>query len=179
MSVHLSDWPAEPGRHDATLAEVAAPRRLVALGRAARTEAKVRVRQPLARALVLHPGIDLDPAVDDEIRHELNVKALERIDTLSTADQLGGHPNFRTLGPRLGPKVNEIKAALASADGSVLQQQLVTQGYIEVAGEHLDAADVDVRAERHADFALAEDDGWAVALDLEIDDEPALRGSGP
>ena len=33
-----------------------------------------------------------------------------------------------------------------------------------------------MRAERHDDFALAEDDGWAVALDLELDD--ALRGRG-
>jgi isoleucyl-tRNA synthetase len=85
-------------------------------------------------------------------------------------------PNFRTLGPRLGPKVNEVKAALAAADGSELQAALERDGHIEIAGEKLTADDVDVRAERHDALALVEDDGWAVALDLELDD--VLRAEG-
>ena len=176
-SVHLTDWPEPAGRHDAGLAaQVDASRRLVALGRAARTDAKVRVRQPLARALLLHPGIELDPAIEAEIMTELNVRSLERIDTLSGLMSWTVVPNFRTLGPRLGPRVNEVKAALASADGSALQQALERDGFVEIAGERLEPGDVDVRAERHADFALADDDGWAVALDLEIDD--GLRREG-
>ena len=66
-------------------AQVAASRRLVTLGRSARTDAKVRVRQPLSRALLLHPGIELDEATEAEIRTELNVKVLERIEGRSTA----------------------------------------------------------------------------------------------
>jgi isoleucyl-tRNA synthetase len=146
------------------------------LGRSARTEAKVRVRQPLGRALVLHPGIELDESVDAEIRAELNVKTLERIDTLSGLMSWVVTPNFRALGPRLGPRVNQVKAALAEADGSALQQQLATQGFIEIAGERLDPTDVEIRAEAHEAYALAEEAGWAVALDLEIDDH--LRGEG-
>ncbi len=177
VSVHLSDWPTDRGRHDAELAaQVAASRRLVALGRSARTEAKIKVRQPLGRALVLHPGVDLDEAIDEEIRAELNVKSLERIDTLSGLISWVVVPNFRALGPRLGPRVNEVKAALAQADGSALHQTLTTQGYIDIAGERLEATDVEVRAERHEAFALAEDGGWAVALDLAIDDD--LRAEG-
>ncbi len=177
VSVHLSDWPADQGRHDAGLAaQVAASRRLVALGRSARTESKVKVRQPLGRALVLHPGVDLDEAIDAEIRSELNVRTLERIDTLSGLMSWVVVPNFRVLGPRLGPRVNEVKAALAQADGSALHQALNEQGYVEIAGERLEASDVEVRAERHEAFALAEDGGWAVALDLEIDDD--LRAEG-
>ena len=176
-SVHLSDWPAPQGRDEADLTEqVAASRRLVALGRAARTEAKVKVRQPLGRALLLHPGIELDPAIEDEIRAELNVKHLERIDTLSGLMTWTVVPNFRALGPRLGPRVNEVKAALAEADGSVLQQALESDGFVMVAGERLEADDVEVRADRHQDFALAEAEGWAVALDLEIDE--GLRREG-
>src|SRR5690606_2498983 len=103
-SVHLADWPTDRGRHDAMLAEqMAAARRLVGLGRAARTDAKVKVRQPLARALLLHPGIDLDSDVAAEIASELNVKALEQIDTLSGLMSWAVVPNFRALGPRLGP----------------------------------------------------------------------------
>ena len=179
-SVHLSDWPvpaARPEAERATLsAEMDAARRLVALGRAARTDAKVKVRQPLSRALVLHPGVALGPDVVAEIATELNVKAVDDVDTLSGLMSWTIVPNFRALGPRLGPRVNEVKAALAEADGSALQRQLETDGYIEVAGERLTADDVEVRAARHEAFALAEEGGWAVALDLELDDD--LRREG-
>jgi isoleucyl-tRNA synthetase len=176
-SVHLSDWPAPTGQYDASLAaSMAAARRLVALGRAARTDAKVRVRQPLSRALLLHPGATIDDDVLAEVANELNVKALEDVDTLSGLMTWTAVPNFRTLGPRLGPKVNEVKAALAEADGSELHRQLDAQGWVEIAGERLTADDVTLRASSHDAYALAEDGGWAAALDLELDD--ALRAEG-
>jgi isoleucyl-tRNA synthetase len=177
VSVHLADWPLAAGRGDPALAgQMAAARRLVALGRAARTDAKVRVRQPLRRALLLHPGASLGEAALDEIASELNVKALDNVDTLSGLMSWTVVPNFRALGPRLGPKVNDVKRALAEADGSALQRRLESDGFIEVAGERLTPAEVEVRAERHEEFALAEDGGWAVALDLDLDD--GLRREG-
>jgi isoleucyl-tRNA synthetase len=176
-SVHLSDWPVPSGAHDATLsAEMDAARKLVALGRAARTDARAKVRQPLPRALMLHPGVTLSDDVVGEIATELNVKAVDDVDTLSGLMSWTVVPNFRALGPRLGPRVNDVKTALAGADGSALQRQLETKGYIEVAGERLTADDVEVRAARHDAFALAEEGGWAVALDLELDDD--LRREG-
>jgi len=176
-SVHLSDWPEPKGRHDPELAtQMAAARRLVGLGRAARTEAKVKVRQPLPRALLLHPGTGIDTEVEAEILAELNVKSLERIDTLSGLMSWTVLPNFRALGPRLGPQVNAVKAALAEADGSALQAALERDGWVEVAGVRLDVSEVEVRADRHETLALVEDDGWAVALDLELDDQ--LRAEG-
>jgi len=178
LSVHTSDWPVASGRADARLgADMAAARRLVALGRSARTDAKVKVRQPLARALLLYAdGVAPSDDVLAEVASELNVKSLEAVDTLSGLITWTAAPNFRVLGPRLGPKVNEVKAALASADGAELRRALDEQGYVEVAGERLTADELTLRAERHEHFALAEDAGWAVALDLQLDD--ALRREG-
>src|SRR5690606_22365630 len=176
-SVHLTDWPQPAGAADPELsAQMAAARRLVALGRAARTDAKVKVRQPLRRALVLHPGVTLRDDVVAEVAGELNVKAVDDIDTLSGLMTWTVVPNFRVLGPRLGPKVSEVRAALAAADGTALQRQLESEGFIEVAGERLTADDVELRASRHEAYGVAEDGGWAVALDLELDDE--LRREG-
>jgi isoleucyl-tRNA synthetase len=177
-SVHLADWPVPEGRHDPVLASrMAAVRRLVALGRAARTDAKVKVRQPLRRALLLHPGADLDEADRAEIADELNVRSLEDIDTLSGLVAVTVVPNFRRLGPRLGPRVNEVKTALAGLDGARVQRELDEHGAIEVAGEHLEADDVEIRADRHRDFALAQDGPWAVALDLDVDEDLRLEGT--
>jgi len=69
-----------------------------------------------------------------------------------------------------------VKAALAAADGSALQAQLTANGFIEIAGERLDADDVELRAQNHADLALVEDEGWAVALDLDLTEELRTEG---
>ena len=176
-SVHLSDWPSPRTQpDDALAARVEASRRLVGLGRSARTEAAIKVRQPLRRALLLHPGTTLDDEVRHEIAAELNVHELEDVDTLSGLLSWTLTPNFKTLGPRLGPRVNEMKAALAAADGNALHAELEAQGSIVVDGETLTAEDVELRATRHEAFALAEEAGWAVALDLVLDDE--LRAEG-
>jgi isoleucyl-tRNA synthetase len=177
VSVHLGDWPAPTGAWDAELsARMEAGRRLVVLGRSARTEAGVKVRQPLRRALLLHPRQALDDEIREEIRSELNVKQVEDVDALSDLMSWQVIPRFRVLGPRLGKQVNAVKAALASADGSALRRQLESEGFIEVAGVRLSKDDVEVQATRHSEYALAEDAGFAVALDLALDD--ALRREG-
>jgi isoleucyl-tRNA synthetase len=82
LSVHTSDWPSAGPSDPALAAEMQAVRRLVTVGRAARAEAKAKVRQPLRRALLLHPGVELSAAGRAEIADELNVKALDDIDSL-------------------------------------------------------------------------------------------------
>ena len=119
--VHAADWPTPTGAHDPALAtQVESVRRLVGLGRAARTDAKMKTRQPLRRALLLHPGVELDAASRAEVESELNVKVAESIEGLGGIVSWTAVPNFRTLGPRLGPRVNEVKAALA-ADGRIVR----------------------------------------------------------
>src|SRR5581483_6224993 len=178
VSVHASDWPEGSGAIDERLIEeMAAARQLVGLGRAARTDAKVRTRQPLKRALLVHPpSVELGEEVREQIREELNVKDLEDVASLADLVSWTAVPNFRTLGPRLGPRVNEVKQALANADGATLKTALDEQGWVEVAGERLTAEDVEMRAAQHEDFALASEGAWAVALDLEVDE--ALRVEG-
>ncbi|MEX2658179.1 MAG: DUF5915 domain-containing protein, partial [Acidimicrobiales bacterium] len=178
LSVHAADWPAAPLPGDERLGEeMSAARSLVALGRAARTDAKIRTRQPLRRALVLHPGVELSDEVRAEIAAELNVKVLEDVDTLGSLVTWTVVPNFRALGPRLGPKVNDVKTALAVADGSALQRALEADGQVEVAGVVLTPDDVQVRAEGHGDLALAQDGPWAVALDVELDEDLRVEGT--
>ncbi len=112
-SVHLADWPSSAGHRDEELAtQMAAARRLVALGRAARTDAKVKVRQPLSRALLLQPVGTLPDEVLAEVSNELNVKRFESVDTLSGLMTWTVVPNFRALGPRLGPRHERDQAGV-------------------------------------------------------------------
>ena len=91
---------------------------LVTLGRAARTEANLKVRQPLRRALVVVPeGPSLSAAVLDEVADELNVKQVEAVSDLEGLLDYTVVPNFRSLGPKVGKLMPAVKAALQSTDG--------------------------------------------------------------
>lgn len=182
-SVHLTDWPTadlaalDPGLE----AEMGLARTAVSLGRNARTESKLKVRQPLRRALVLLPdAASLSPGVAAEVAAELNVKDLEPVASLEGLLEYTVHPNFRALGPKVGKLMPQVKLALVSVDGTEVRRDLEARGVyrLSVAGTEVEltATDLEVRASSHAHFALAQDGAAAVALDIELDDD--LRAEG-
>jgi isoleucyl-tRNA synthetase len=73
--------------------------------------------------------------------------------------------------------VNEVKRALAEADGTALKAALDQQGWVEVAGERLGPDDLEMRASQHADIALATEGAWAVALDRDVDEALRIEGT--
>jgi len=182
-SVHLDDWPAyDAGLIDDTLErEMALSRILVSLGRAARADAKLGVRQPLARAIaLLGTGELLRDDVAREIKDELNVKQLEVVESLDGLLSYRVVPNFRTLGPRLGKLAPRVKAVLADVDGGKVRRAFDEGApfVLDVDGEavELGPGDVEIRAEQHTDLAVAQDGPHTVALDLTLDDD--LRAEG-
>jgi len=150
------------------LAEVADVRRVVELGRRARGEAGIKLRQPLRRAFVR--GAEPAKRHADEIADELSVKEVRFDEGPVARVQL--KPNLRVLGPRLGAKLREVRAALEAGDYEELPD-----GGVRAAGETLGADDV-IRGERIAleGFAIAEDETVSVALDTTLDDELILEG---
>ncbi len=116
-SVHLADWPvAETASVDADLeAQMALARRLTSLGRAARGEASVKVRQPLKRALVFLPAGSPE-ILRDIVADELNVDEVDTAEELSEVIQFELKPNFKTLGSRLKDLVREVEPALEALD---------------------------------------------------------------
>ncbi len=161
---------------------MARARAVVSLGLSARNESKLKVRQPLRRALVLVPGgRAFCEGVAHEIADALNVKALERVTSLEGLLDYVVLPNFRALGPKVGKRMPLVKDALAAADGAAVHRALDEQGGYELAlgdgsSVTLTRDDVEVRARSHEEFVLAQDAGYAVALDTTVDDE--LRAEG-
>jgi isoleucyl-tRNA synthetase len=153
----------------------------VTLGRAARTEAKIRVRQPLPRALVLLPGgVELGPELVVEIADELNVKRVEQIVDLTGLLEHHVVPNFRRLGPRLGARMPKVKEALSALDGALVSEELGRDGLVrlEIDGEsiELQPEDLEIRAVAHEELALVQEGGYAVALDTNVDEVLHLEG---
>ena len=182
-SVHVTDWPAPDESaldHDLE-AEMALARQLVSLGRAARGDAKLGVRQPLPRAIALLGANDtLRADVVQEIADELNVKRFEVVTTLEGLLSYRVTPNFRALGPRVGKRINRVKELLAGLDGADVQRALDQEGFFDLDADgetvRLGPDDVEIRAEEHEELALAQDGRYAVALDLTLDDD--LRAEG-
>ncbi|HYN36779.1 MAG TPA: isoleucine--tRNA ligase [Actinomycetota bacterium] len=183
-SVHLADWPEqdESRSNDLLRRRMGAVRKIVALGRAARTDAKVRVRQPLARALVVVPSVEVDDVeqLDSLIAEELNVKSIEVSKGLDELVSYTVKPNFKTLGPRFGSRVREVAQTLARADAQSIVSSLEHDGNTTVlVGDEevqLTTDDLDVRVEGREGFSLAQDGPYGVALDLEI--SPELEAEG-
>ena len=161
---------------------MALTRTIVTLGRAARDEAGLGVRQPLPRAIVVLPdGQGLAPELIAEVAEELNVKRVESVSDLSGLVDESVVPNFRRLGPKIGSRMPKLKDALAGVDGAAVRAAFDASGTfsIDVDGEAivLEPDDVEVRARAHEELVLAREGPVAVALDTTLDHELELEGT--
>jgi isoleucyl-tRNA synthetase len=181
-SVHLTPFPeAEAGLLDEDLeAEMEGVRRLVSLGRAAREEVRIRVRQPLRELHAVLPGSRRPrPEVLEVLRDELNVK---RVSFLESADELVrrvARPNFRALGPRFQKRSEEAARAIRELSHDALTRfqegETVT---IQLGGESfsLEPEWLEVGEEAVGELVVKAEEGYAAALDPALDEE--LRSEG-
>jgi isoleucyl-tRNA synthetase len=184
-SVHHCEWPqADEGAVDQDLLErMALAIRFAALGRSARSTSGVKLRQPLARARI-YAG---DRAADlgdlaDLVTDELNVKRLEFV--AQEADlveyEIGLLPNI--LGPKHGRRFPLLRKAVAAADAGGLARrfQAGLGATVELEdGEpavELSPDEVEVRIHGREGYAVAEEKGIVVAVDVTITPELAREG---
>ena len=117
-------WPtgrSRRGGDDPDLeAAMAAARDAVAVGRGARSEAKIKVRQPLAQAVIAcPPGAAADVGgLGDLIADELNVHDVRFVTDPGELVAVTIKPNYRTLGPRFGKAMPALAAAVAEPPGA-------------------------------------------------------------
>ncbi len=186
-SVHLASWPSpNPALIDPALSvQMALTRRLVELGRSARSGASVRTRQPLSRALIGAPGFeDLPDELRGQIAAELNVASLSDLGALGGAARelvdYAVKPNFRSLGRRFAARTPEVAAAIAATPAADIAAAVRAGGTVSVpvSGDEvtIGADDVIVTQTPRAGWAVATDAGETVAIDTTV--SPELRREG-
>jgi isoleucyl-tRNA synthetase len=165
--VHLAEWPSvdEPDR--ALLDEIAAVRRIVELGRQARSTSGLKLRQPLRRLIVA--GATAAHGHADEIADELRVKEVEFGEV--EASELRVKPNLPVLGPKLGAALRDVRERLQRGEFEELDG-----GRFQVDGHVLEPDEVLVERVGREGWAVASEDGVTVALDSRLDDELLLEG---
>ena len=124
-SIHLCDYPvADDSQIDAKLeSDMDEVLKIVILGRSARNGAALKNRQPLSKMYV-SADHELDSFYVDIIRDELNLKAVEFKDDVSSFIEYKFKPQLKTLGPRYGKNLNEIRTALTELDGNAAYAEL-------------------------------------------------------
>jgi isoleucyl-tRNA synthetase len=166
-SVHLAGWPDEAQADGTLLEEMAEVRRVVELGRQARSQSGIKLRQPLRR-LVVQGAAAAEPHAG-EIGDELSVKQVEFGPVEAT--ELRVKPNLPLLGPKLGKELGAVRAKLEAGEFEELDG-----GRLRVDGHELAPAEVLVERRGKEGWAVAGEDGLTVALDLALDPELKLEG---
>jgi isoleucyl-tRNA synthetase len=183
-SVHLCDYPdVDESLIDPQLeAGMDAVRRTVELGRAARAQAKVKLRQPLRKAVVVASDAEREAIerLSDVVASELNVKELDFVQTEAELVSYRAKPNYRSLGPRFGKGMPQVAAAVEALDAAAVADALKRgeEVGIQVEGrDHtLTADDISLVMEPLEGYQVEAESGHAVALELDLDDE--LRREG-
>jgi isoleucyl-tRNA synthetase len=173
-SVHLAPFVADRaavGTADAGLQNaMAAIRTLARLGRAAREEAGIKVRQPLSRLVCVAPNvreIELEPLIP-LLKSELNVKNIEFATSADALVTLEAKPNFRSLGKKFGKKTPLAAEAVKAFTSEVLRLFLKGQPLVvTVDGEthEVDLEDVTIIRRASGAFVVEEDNGFFAAID--------------
>ncbi|HEX6601979.1 MAG TPA: class I tRNA ligase family protein, partial [Solirubrobacterales bacterium] len=183
-SVHLRDYPQPAeGLEDRGLeAAMAAVRRTVELGRAARAQAKVKVRQPLRRAVVVATDAEREAisARAALVTAELNVKEVAFVSDTSELVSYSVKPNYRSLGPRFGKQMPQAAAAIEALDASRVAATLERGGEIGVNVDGHDHTvgpeDVSLVLQPLEGYEVESEAGHAVALSLELDEDLLREG---
>jgi len=184
QSVHLAQFPAieEAAIDPQAELRMDMAQRVTSLVLSLRRKEKVKVRQPLAKALVAI----LDPALRAElvkvqglIANETNLKEIEYISEDNSVLVKKVKPNFRALGPKVGPLVKEIGPLLAKFTQEQIRQ-LEREGQMTIALSNgnfvLEIDDVEIATQDIPGWSVASDEKYTVALDMKISEELAREG---
>ena len=184
ISVHLCAFPeVQENRIDKALEDnMEKVLEIVVMGRAARNGSNLKNRQPLNKMFV-KLDTDLDTLYTDIIKDELNIKSVEFTDAVDGFVTYNFKPQLKTVGPKYGKQLNDIRRVLSEIDGSAAKAELDKEGALKFdlpGGEVvLTAEDLLIESAQKEGFSALTDNGITVAIDTtltkELIDEGYIR----
>ena len=131
-SIHLCEFPSVDEMHidkqlEADMDEVL---KVVVLGRAARNTANIKNRQPIGKMYV-KADHELSDFYVEIIEDELNVKSVEFVEDVRNFTSYSFKPQLKTVGPKYGKQLGNIRKALAEIDGNAAMDTLKAEGALK------------------------------------------------
>ena len=183
-SVHLADFPAvQSADIDPALEQrMDMAERITSLLRSIRRKENLKIRQPLNRAMVAVLGSEMKEQLElvkHLIEGEVNIKALEYIEEDNSILVKRVKPNFKVLGPKVGPLIKELKPRLQSLTQADIQEmERLGAIELELGGEKREIllSDVEIVSEDIPGWSVASDGKYTVALDITLDEKLKEEG---
>jgi len=180
-SVHLCDFPEANNKEiDRKLsADIRAVIRVCSLGRAARSKANIKVRQPLEKIMV-----KVGTAVEQEslqrlsaqVMEELNVKRIEFVADEGALVDFQVKPNLVLLGPKYGKELGSITRALKEMEPGQVVRETRAGRAVTLGGHTIEAEEIMVETSDREGMVAVVGGGYVVAIETKI--SPELQREG-
>ncbi|HKM30527.1 MAG TPA: isoleucine--tRNA ligase [Bacilli bacterium] len=152
---------------------------VVVMGRAVRNNCSIKNRQPIGKMYVKATK-PLDKFYVAIIEEELNVKEVLFVESITAFISYSLKPNFKTVGPKYGKYINDIKNALQDIDGAKAKAELDSAGSLQLKVKDIDVQllteDVLVEVIQQEGFASLSDNYTAVVMDTKLTPELIEEG---
>ena len=183
-SVHLCDYPEPNDCRDEYLEkQMELTMTAVSSGRFLRTANNLKVRQPLAKAVLASPDAASRKMLEETawiVAEELNVKSVEFSDDEEALVRRSAKANFKVLGSRLGKNMKEAAAKIQALTGREIGDVLAGKPYKLVLADgteaEITAEDLVVQREEKPGLVAASENGITIALATELTPELEREG---
>ena len=180
-SVHLADYPKydEKMIQEGIEKKMDLVRELISLGRNAREDVKIKVRQPLSEVILDGKNEEIIGDLVQLIKEELNVKTVTFVSDLSIYMNFEVKPNFKICGKMFGPHIKEFQqklTTLSDEDISTLNEN----GSIKMEIDHEEVEVVpemvEIRISSKEGFNASHEGNQFIVLNTALTDELLHEG---
>ncbi len=180
-SVHLEEYPEV--NYDVINEQIETKmdlvRNLISIGRYVREETKIKVRQPLAEALLDGKNKALIADLVPLIEEELNIKKIIFTDNLNDYMNLSVKPNFKVVGKVFGPLMKEFQTKLemlSTSEVTELQNGNAIMMNIGEESKEITPDMVEIRIASKEGFDVGMENNQFIILDTTLTDELLAEG---
>ena len=179
-SVHLQDYP----KYDKSLVDEKVETRMdlvrdiCSLGRFAREEVNIKVRQPISKVYLQENNKEIIGDLLPIIMEELNVKNIEFKKDMSEYLEYNIKPNFKELGKVLGPKIKTLQEKLSKFTKEEIEKVKADKITVNLDGEDftLTSDMVIITLQQKEGFTAATNESTCVVIDTTLTEELILEG---
>ena len=180
-SVHLANYPVynEEYINDNIESRMDLVRDLISMGRNAREDAKIKVRQPISEALIDGKNESLISDLIPLIKEELNVKEVVFIKDISEYMNFSVKPNFKEVGKIFGSKIKDFANSLSNLTEEEINKLNNGEEIIVKLNDEevkVDKNMVDIRISAKEGFNVAYENNNFIILDTNLTHELILEG---
>ena len=155
--------------------------KVVYLTRAMRAKANLKVRQPLKKIMVV---VNKDKRetlskMKDVILDEVNIKDLIILDNDSGIVSKSAKPNFKSIGPKFGKKVNQVANAIRNfSSNEISSLEAQNSLLVNINGDEINISkdDVEIVSSEISGWVVESDEDVTVAIDTELSNELIAEG---